>query len=68
MGRKPQDQIRVYANLGVRLTPDLREDTKVSAGLAGLSLNAYTTAALEYFNALQRARREKQDQQIELVK
>jgi predicted HicB family RNase H-like nuclease len=71
MGRKPQDQIRVYANLGVRLTPDLREDTKVSAALAGLSLNAYTTAALEYFNALQRARREKmndQQQQIELVR
>ncbi len=68
MGRKPQDQIRVYANLGVRLEPSVREDTKEAAAHAGLSLNAYVTDALGYYNGLQRARRDKQDQQIELVK
>ncbi len=67
MGRKPAVTVQVFSNLGVRLDPDLREDVKQQAALAGLSLNQYAADALAYYNGLQRARRDKQDQ-LELVK
>ncbi len=69
MGRPMKEKVQVFSNLGIRVPPELRQDTKRQAGLAGLSLNQYSADALAHYNSLQRARAaKKQDQQIELVK
>jgi predicted HicB family RNase H-like nuclease len=71
MGTPMKEKVQIFSNLGIRVPPELRQDTKNQAGLAGLSLNQYSADALAHYNALQRARREKmndQQQQIELVK
>jgi predicted HicB family RNase H-like nuclease len=66
MGRKPTENIKVYSNLVVRLDPELREDTKQAAAIAGLSMNQYVADGLEHYNSLQRARRAKQEKQDQL--
>jgi predicted HicB family RNase H-like nuclease len=69
MGTPMKEKVQIFSNLGIRVPPELRQDTKQQAGLAGLSLNQYSADALAHYNALQRARAaKKQDQQIELVK
>jgi predicted HicB family RNase H-like nuclease len=68
MGAKPTENIKVYSNLMVRLDPDLREDVKQQAALAGLSMNQYVADGLQHYNSLQRARAAKKQDQLELVK